>query len=64
MSSKPIETLASKNGNRLVVECAPDIGTMHADQIRVRQALLNLVSNANKFTENGTVTVCAARIGG
>jgi signal transduction histidine kinase len=32
---------------------------MHADQTRFRQALLNLASNANKFTDNGTVTVAA-----
>ena len=32
---------------------------LHADQIRFRQALLNLASNANKFTENGTVTIAA-----
>ena len=34
---------------------------MYADQIRVRQALMNLVSNASKFTSNGTVTVSAVR---
>ena len=56
---KTIEPLAAKNGNRLVVDCPPDLGTMHADQTRFRQALLNLVSNANKFTENGTVTIGA-----
>jgi signal transduction histidine kinase len=32
---------------------------MHADQIRLRQSLLNLVSNANKFTEKGTITIAA-----
>ena len=32
---------------------------MHADQMRLRQALLNLVSNANKFTEKGTITIAA-----
>ena len=32
---------------------------MHADQMRLRQALLNLMSNANKFTERGTITIDA-----
>src|SRR5262249_9133558 len=43
----------------LVMDCPADIGTIHADQIRVRQSLLNLASNANKFTEKGTVTIAA-----
>jgi adenylate cyclase len=54
---KTIETLAAKNANRVVVHCDPGIKTMHAHQIRVRQALLNLVSNANKFTNRGTITI-------
>jgi signal transduction histidine kinase/CheY-like chemotaxis protein len=58
---KTIETLAVKNANRVVVDCSSTIGTMHADQMRVRQALLNLGSNANKFTERGTITVRAQR---
>ena len=57
--AKTIEPMATKNGNRIVVDCPPDLGTLHADQIRFRQALLNLASNANKFTENGTVTIAA-----
>ena len=35
------------------------IGSIHADQIRLRQSLLNLASNANKFTEKGTITIAA-----
>jgi signal transduction histidine kinase/CheY-like chemotaxis protein len=52
-----IAPLASKNDNKLVIRCPDDIGSMAADQTRIRQALLNLMSNANKFTEHGTVTV-------
>jgi CheY-like chemotaxis protein/anti-sigma regulatory factor (Ser/Thr protein kinase) len=54
-----IEPMAAKNANRIVVDCPRDLGTIHADQTRFRQALLNLTSNANKFTEKGTVTIAA-----
>jgi signal transduction histidine kinase/CheY-like chemotaxis protein/HAMP domain-containing protein len=57
-----IGSLAAKNGNRVVLDCAADIGTMRADQTRIRQALLNLVSNATKFTERGTVTIRVKRV--
>jgi signal transduction histidine kinase len=56
---KTIEPLAAKNGNQIAVHCDAALGMMHADQIRLRQALLNLMSNANKFTEKGTVTIAA-----
>jgi signal transduction histidine kinase/CheY-like chemotaxis protein len=57
--AKTIEPMAAKNGNRVVINCASDLGTIHADQTRVRQTLLNLASNANKFTEKGIVTITA-----
>jgi len=57
-----IRTMAAMNSNTVAVDCAADIGAMRADQTRIRQALLNLVSNANKFTEGGTVTISARRV--
>ncbi len=56
---KTIEPLAAKNENRVVAQCDGAIKAMHADQTRVRQALLNLMSNANKFTSKGTITIDA-----
>jgi TolB-like protein/anti-sigma regulatory factor (Ser/Thr protein kinase) len=56
---KTIEPLVVKNSNKVTAHCDSGIGTMHADQMRLRQALLNLMSNANKFTEKGTVTIAA-----
>jgi signal transduction histidine kinase len=56
---KTIEPLAAKNENRLAVSCDAAIGRLHADQMRLLQTLLNLMSNANKFTERGTITVDA-----
>src|SRR5262249_36115394 len=57
--ARRVEPMAAKNANRMVIDCPPSLGAIHADQTRFRQALLNLTSNANKFTENGTVTIAA-----
>jgi GAF domain-containing protein/anti-sigma regulatory factor (Ser/Thr protein kinase) len=56
---KTIEPLAVKNSNKVAAHFAADMGTMHADQMRLRQALLNLMSNANKFTERGAISIDA-----
>jgi GAF domain-containing protein len=57
--ARTIEPMATKNSNRIVIDCSVDLGTMHADQTRFRQSVLNLASNANKFTEKGTITIAA-----
>jgi CheY-like chemotaxis protein len=53
--------LVARNRNRLDVECPPDIGPMRADLTKVRQCLFNLLGNACKFTEDGTVRVATSR---
>ena len=58
-----IEPLAQKNANALEVHCPDDVGTMHADPTKVRQSLFNLLSNACKFTEGGTVRLEVERDG-
>jgi len=56
-----IRPLVEKNGNVLEVAMDEDIGAMHSDLTRVRQILLNLLSNASKFTSNGTVSLTVTR---
>jgi signal transduction histidine kinase len=55
------EPMMSKKGNKLIVRCADDLGTVSTDATKLRQATLNLLSNASKFTENGTITLSVYR---
>jgi signal transduction histidine kinase/DNA-binding response OmpR family regulator len=56
-----IKPLVEKNANRLEVHCPANTGAMKADLTKVRQVLFNLLSNACKFTERGTIAIGAAR---
>jgi PAS domain S-box-containing protein len=64
MLDQVIETtqpLIAKNENRLKIERGEKLGAAHQDITKLRQALFNLLSNAAKFTENGTITIDARR---
>lgn len=52
-----IAPLVAKNRNALVVECPEDLGSMEADLTKLKQSIFNLLSNASKFTEDGTITL-------
>jgi signal transduction histidine kinase len=52
-----IKPLADKNKNKLELICPPDMGTFRADVTRVRQILLNILSNACKFSQQGLITL-------
>ncbi|HTW68226.1 MAG TPA: response regulator [Bryobacteraceae bacterium] len=55
------DPLAKKNANELVIEKPAELGLIRADATKVRQCLLNLLSNACKFTSNGTVKLHATK---
>ncbi len=56
-----VGALVERRGNVLSVATAPDLGLMETDVTKVRQCLLNLISNAAKFTQDGMITLSATR---
>ena len=56
-----VKPLIKRNGNVLKIECDPDMGLMQADITKLRQCLFNLLSNASKFTEQGTILLIVHR---
>ena len=58
LASRP---LIEKNGNTLQLNCPADIGLIRTDVGKVRQMLMNLLNNAAKFTERGTITLTVTR---
>ncbi|MGU3667238.1 MHYT domain-containing protein [Methylobacterium sp. A49B] len=56
-----VEALVGKKGNLLVLDVARDVGQARTDAVKLRQCLFNLLSNAAKFTEGGTITLRVVR---
>ncbi len=54
--------LADKNQNRLIVEAQENVGALNADSMRLKQILLNLLSNACKFTKEGEVALRVRKV--
>jgi len=59
-----VRPLVEKRGNRLEARWGGALGTVRSDATRMRQVVLNLLSNAAKFTERGVVTLEAERMNG
>lgn len=55
------EPLVKKNHNKLIVERGTELGEAKSDMIKLQQILLNLISNAAKFTQNGHITLAIDR---
>lgn len=60
-ASSTIQPLLIKNNNNLDIECDLELGEIRADMTRLRQVLLNLLSNACKFTKSGEIKIQVSR---
>jgi len=56
-----VNTLVKKKTNQFVLDYTSPLGDMHTDLTKVRQLLFNLISNAAKFTQNGSITLSVKR---
>ena len=56
-----VESLVDKKGNTLALNLGQDLGSAQTDVTKLRQCLINLLSNAAKFTEGGRITLAARR---
>src|SRR6202140_1513023 len=56
-----VQPMVAEKGNKLVVKCRNNLGIVLPDQTKLRQAALNLMRNAAKFTEEGTITLSVQR---
>jgi signal transduction histidine kinase len=56
-----VQPMVAEKRNKLVVRCPPSLGIVATDQTKLRQAALNLLSNAAKFTQEGTITLSVQR---
>jgi signal transduction histidine kinase len=60
--SEAVSGQIAKNANELIVNIDAELGSAVIDGMRIKQCLLNLISNAAKFTHNGTITISAMRV--
>jgi signal transduction histidine kinase len=56
-----VQPMVAEKKNKLVVKCPPNLGIVSTDQTKLRQAALNLLSNAAKFAREGTITLSVRR---
>jgi signal transduction histidine kinase len=58
--TRSVRPIVKKNANSFCVAADPDLGEVRTDKVKLNQCLLNLLSNAAKFTKRGTVTLSIA----